>query len=61
LGEQSRVISRERRSARLYRTGFAEVLPELPNAPPIDTQLQRLLAKIETEIHRRVDDVKLVA
>jgi hypothetical protein len=33
----------------------------LPNAPPGNSQLQRHLAKIETEIERRVHDAKLVA
>jgi hypothetical protein len=47
-----------RTHARLYRRGFAEVLP---NAPPGNSQLQRHLAKIETEIERRVHDAKLVA
>jgi hypothetical protein len=50
-----------RTHARLYRPGFAEVLPKLPNAPPGDSQLQRHLAKIEAEIDRRVQDAKLVA
>jgi len=50
-----------RTHARLYRPGFAEVLPKLPNAPPGDSQLQRHLAKIEAEIDRRVHDAKLVA
>ncbi len=47
-----------RAHARLYRPGFAEVLP---NAPPGNSQLQRHLAKIETEIHRRVSAAKLAA
>jgi len=47
-----------RTHARLYRPGVAEVLP---HAPPIDSHLQRHLAKIEAEIHRRVCDAKLVA
>jgi hypothetical protein len=47
-----------RTHARLYRRGLAEVLP---NAPPVDSQLQKHLAKIETEIERRVHDAKLVA
>jgi hypothetical protein len=47
-----------RTHARLYRPGFAEVLS---NGPPGDSQLQRHLAKIETEIKRRVHDAKLVA
>jgi hypothetical protein len=47
-----------RTHARLYRPGVAEVLP---NAPPIDSQLQRHLIKIEAEINRRVNDAKLVA
>ena len=50
-----------RTHARLYRPGFAEVLPKLPNAPPGDSQLQRQLAKIEAEIDRRVQSAKLVA
>jgi len=47
-----------RTHARLYRPGLAEVLP---NAPPGDSQLQRHLAKIDAEIHRRVREVKLAA
>jgi hypothetical protein len=47
-----------RTHARLYRPGFAEVLP---NAPPAGSQLQRHLAKIEAEIDRRVRDAKLAA
>jgi hypothetical protein len=47
-----------RTHARLYRPVVAEVLP---NAPPIDSQLQRHLAKIKAEIDRRVHDAKLVA
>ncbi len=47
-----------RTHARLYRRGFAEMLP---NAPPADSQLQRHLVKIEAEIERRVHDLKLVA
>jgi hypothetical protein len=50
-----------RTHARLYRPGFAEVLPKLPNAPPGESQLQRHLAKIEAEIDRRVQDAKLAA
>jgi len=44
--------------ARLYRPGFAEVLP---NGPPGGSQLQKHLAKIEAEIDRRVRDAKLAA
>ena len=47
-----------RTHARLYRPGFAEVLP---NAPPAGSQLQRHLAKIDAEIDRRVRDAKLAA
>jgi hypothetical protein len=47
-----------RTHARLYRPGFAEVLP---NAPPVDSQLQRHLAKIQAEIDRRVCEAKLAA
>jgi hypothetical protein len=47
-----------RTHARLYRPGFAEVLP---NPPPGDSQLQRHLAKIKAEIDRRVDQAKLAA
>jgi hypothetical protein len=47
-----------RAHARLYRPGFAEVLP---NAPPGDSQLQRHLAKIEAEIDRRIREAKLAA
>jgi hypothetical protein len=47
-----------RTHARLYRPVVAEILP---NAPPIDSQLQRHLAKIEVEIDRRVHEAKLVA
>jgi hypothetical protein len=47
-----------RTHARLYRPGFAEVLP---NAPPGDSQLQKRLAKIEAEIHRRAREAKLAA
>ena len=50
-----------RTHARLYRPGFAEVLPKLPNAPPGTSKLQQHLAKIEAEIDRRVHDAKLVA
>jgi hypothetical protein len=50
-----------RNHGRLYRPGFAEVLPKLPNAPPGDSPLQRHLAEIEAEIDRRVHDAKLVA
>lgn len=50
-----------RTHARLYRPGFAEVLPKLPNAPPGASALQKQLAKIEAEIDRRVRDAKLVA
>ena len=50
-----------RTHARLYGPGFAEVLAKLPNAPPLDTQLQRLLGKIEAEINRHVEEAKLVA
>jgi hypothetical protein len=50
-----------RTHARLYRPGFAGVLPKLPNAPPGESQLQRHLAKIEAEIDRRVQDAKLAA
>jgi hypothetical protein len=50
-----------RTHARLYRPGFAEVLPKLPNAPPGDSQLQKHLAKIEAELDRRMHDAKLVA
>ncbi len=47
-----------RTHARLYRPGFAEVLP---NAPPGDSQLQRHLTKIEAEIDRRVRESNLAA
>jgi hypothetical protein len=47
-----------RTHARLYRPGFAEVLP---NAPPVDSQLQRHLAKIQAEIDRRVCVARLAA
>jgi len=50
-----------RTHARLYRPGFAEVLPKLPNAPPGTSKLQQHLAKIEAEIDRRVHDAKLAA
>jgi hypothetical protein len=50
-----------RTHARLYRPGLAEVLPQLPNAPPPDSQLQKHLAKIEAEIERRVQDARLAA
>jgi hypothetical protein len=47
-----------RTHARLYRPGFAEVLP---NAPPGDSQLQPHLTKIEAEIDRRVRESNLAA
>ena len=47
-----------RTHARLYRPVIAEMLP---NAPPMDSQLQRRLAKIEVEIDRRVHQAKLAA
>lgn len=50
-----------RTHARLYRPGFAEVLPKLANAPPTHSQLQRQLAKIEAEINCRVEDARLAA
>jgi hypothetical protein len=50
-----------RTHARLYRPGFAEMLPKLANAPPGDSQLQKHLAKIDAEIDRMVHHAKLVA
>jgi hypothetical protein len=50
-----------RTHARLYRPGFAEVLPKLPNAPPGTSKLQHHLAKIEAEIDRQVKEAKLAA
>lgn len=47
-----------RTHARLYRPGLAEVLP---NAPPGDSHLQKQLARIETEIDRRIKEPKLAA
>jgi hypothetical protein len=47
-----------RTHARLYRPGVAEVLP---NAPPIDSSLQRQLARIDAELDRRMRALKLVA
>ena len=50
-----------RTHARLFRPGFAEVLPKLANAPPGGSQLQKHLAKIDIEIDRMVHHAKLVA
>ena len=50
-----------RTHARLYRPAFAEVLAELPNAPPGASKLQQYLAKIEAEIDRRVSGTRLAA
>ena len=50
-----------RTHARLYRPGFAEVLPKLPNAPPGASKIQQHLLKIEAEIDRCVHDAKLAA
>jgi hypothetical protein len=50
-----------RTHARLYRPGFAEVLPTMLNAPPGDSLLRQHLAKIEAEIQRRLEDAKLAA
>ncbi|MGH9723291.1 MAG: hypothetical protein ACRD8O_24025 [Bryobacteraceae bacterium] len=44
--------------ARLYRPCVAEVWP---NAPPIDTNLQRHFRTLEAEIDRRIHEAKLVA
>ena len=49
-----------RTHARLYRPGFAEALPKLPNAPPA-AKLQQQIAQIEAEVDRLVQAARLVA
>ena len=44
--------------ARLPRPGLSQAMP---NAPPLDSALQRCFQRLETEIHRRVEQAKLAA
>ena len=44
--------------ARILRPALSEAMP---NAPPLDTALQRCFQQLEAEINRRVDDAKLAA
>ena len=44
--------------ARLYRPGVARILP---NAPPLNSDLQRAFHKLESEIHQQVRQAKLAA
>ena len=44
--------------ARLLRSGLSE---SMPNAPPLDSVLQRCLQQLQAEINRRIQEAKLVA
>ena len=45
-------------SRRVFRSGLSE---SMPNAPPLDSVLQRCLQQLQAEINRRIQEAKLVA
>jgi len=44
--------------ARLLRPGLSEAMP---NAPPLDSVLQRCFQRLQAEINRRVEQAQLAA